>query len=71
VKIRKGLARQRLPIGPCLGRKVNPRDYLDWHFAKLPTVSAPNAGHFTLAAEALFSPPNSYFLHLFLTPPPT
>lgn len=39
-------------IGSCLRRKVNPREYLHWLFTKLPTVSAPNAGHFTPAAYA-------------------
>jgi hypothetical protein len=39
-------------IGSCLRRQVNPREYLHWIFTKLPTVSAPNAGQFTTAADA-------------------
>jgi hypothetical protein len=39
-------------FGSCLCRKVNPREHLHWILTKLPTVSAPNAGHFTPAAYA-------------------
>ena len=43
-------------IGSCLRRKVNPREYLHWLFTKLPTVTAPNVGHFTPAAYAAVRP---------------
>ncbi|MFN0130711.1 MAG: hypothetical protein ACKV19_28955 [Verrucomicrobiales bacterium] len=38
-------------ISSCRRNKV-PRDYLHWLFTKLPTVTAPNAGHFNAAACA-------------------
>ncbi len=39
-------------INSGLRRKLNPGEYLHWLFTKLPTISAPNAGHFTPAAPS-------------------
>jgi len=39
-------------IGSCLRRGLNPRDYLIWLFARLPTATNQNVAEFTPAAFA-------------------